>query len=79
MLSNLIINNSPATNYQFGFQIPASPVMEGIIYFHHDLFFFLTAILFFVFYLFIRSIMLFNKDVNPKPIIVTHAPLLEII
>ena len=79
MLSNLIINNSPATNYQFGFQIPASPVMEGIINFHHDLFFFLTAILFFVFYLFIRSIMLFNKDVNPKPIIVTHAPLLEII
>ena len=42
-------------------------------------FFFLTAILFFVFYLFARCLILFNKDVNAKPIIVTHAPLLEII
>ena len=77
MFTNLIINHT--TNYQLGFQIPASPVMEGIINFHHDLFFFLTAILFFVFYLFIRCLILFNKDVNPKPIVVVHAPLLEII
>jgi len=78
MLFNLITHN-PARNYQFGFQTPASPIMEGIINFHHDLFFFLTAILFFCFYLFIRSIILFNKEANPKPIIVTHAPVLEII
>lgn len=77
MFTNLIINHT--TNYQLGFQIPASPVMEGIINFHHDLFFFLTAILFFVFYLFIRCLILFNKEVNPKPIVVVHAPLLEII
>ena len=78
MFINLIIKQEPI-NYQIGFQIPASPVMEGIINFHHDLFFFLTAILFFVFYLFARCLILFNKDVNLKPIIVTHAPLLEII
>lgn len=77
MILNLIVKH--ASNYQLGFQIPASPVMEGIINFHHDLFFFLTAILFFVFYLFARCLILFNKDVNVKPIIVTHAPLLEII
>lgn len=77
MILNLIVKH--ASNYQLGFQIPASPVMEGIINFHHDLFFFLTAILFFVFYLFARCLILFNKDVNSKPIIVTHAPLLEII
>jgi len=77
MILNLIVKH--ASNYQLGFQIPASPVMEGIINFHHDLFFFLTAILFFVFYLFARCLILFNKDVNAKPIIVTHAPLLEII
>ena len=77
MILNLIVKHS--SNYQLGFQIPASPVMEGIINFHHDLFFFLTAILFFVFYLFARCLILFNKDVNSKPIIVTHAPLLEII
>jgi len=45
MILNLIVKH--ASNYQLGFQIPASPVMEGIINFHHDLFFFLTAILFF--------------------------------
>jgi cytochrome c oxidase subunit 2 len=75
----LFILHKHAHNYQFGFQTPASPVMEGIINFHHDLFFFLTAILFFVFYLLIRCIILFSKDANPKAIVVTHAPLLEII
>jgi len=38
MILNLIVKH--ASNYQLGFQIPASPVMEGIINFHHDLFFF---------------------------------------
>jgi len=66
-------------NYQLGFQTPASPVMEGIINFHHDLFFFLTAILFFVFYLFIRCLVLFNSKQNSTPIVVTHEPTLEII
>jgi heme/copper-type cytochrome/quinol oxidase subunit 2 len=69
----------PPVNYQFGFQLPASPVMEGIINFHHDLFFFLTVVLFFVSYMLARCIMLFNKDVNKKPIVVVHAPALEII
>ena len=32
-----------------------------------------------LFYLFIRCLILFNKEVNPKPIVVVHAPLLEII
>jgi len=77
MILNLIAKH--ASNYQLGFHIPASPVMEGIINFHHDLFFFLTAVLFFVFYLFIRCLILFNKNVNPKPIVVVHAPFLEII
>jgi cytochrome c oxidase subunit 2 len=53
--------------------------MEGIINFHHDLFFFLVCILFFVGYLLARSILLFNNEVHPKPLIVVHAPLLEII
>jgi len=68
-----------AKNWQFGFQIPASPVMEGIINFHHDLFFFLTAICWFTFYILGRSIMLFNKETVKDPIIVVHAPVLETI
>jgi cytochrome c oxidase subunit 2 len=53
--------------------------MEGIINFHHDLFFFLTVIAIFVFYLLTRCLMLYNNEVNKKPLIVVHAPLLEII
>lgn len=68
-----------ATNWQLGFQIPASPVMEGIVNFHHDLFFFLIAICAFVFYLLVRAAMLYNSEVQKEPLIVVHAPTLEII
>jgi cytochrome c oxidase subunit 2 len=53
--------------------------MEGIINFHHDLFFFLTAICIFVFYMLGRSIVLFNSETLKKPLIVVHAPILEIV
>ena len=65
--------------YPFGFQIPASPVMEGIVNFHHDLFFFLFAICCFVFYILIRCIILYNNNTQVKPLIVVHAPILEIV
>lgn len=68
-----------AEPWQIGFQTPVSPVMEGIINFHHDLFFFLVVVVIFVLYLLVRVVMLFNKDSNPTPIIVTHAPTIEII
>lgn len=74
-----ILSTEFAKSWQLGFQVPASPVMEGIVNFHHDLFFFLTAICWFVFYILIRSIMLFNKETLKDPIIVTHAPILETI
>ena len=66
-------------NWQLGFQTPASPVMEGIINFHHDLFFFLTAICIFVFYMLARSMILYNSETLKKPLIVVHAPILEIV
>ena len=66
-------------NWDCGFVTPASPVMEGIVSFHHDLFFFLVMILTFVMYILGRCIVLFNKDVNPQPIVVTHAPVLEVV
>lgn len=66
-------------NWQFGFQVPNSPVMEGILNFHHDLFFFLVCILFFVVYLLFRVIIIFNKDNNKEVYLFTHAPMLEII
>lgn len=46
--------------WQFGFQDPATAIMEGIINFHHDLFFFLVVILFFVIQLLVRCIYFFS-------------------
>jgi len=48
--SNDMHVNAPH-DWQFGFQTPYSPVMEGIIRFHDDLMIFLTFILFFVLYI----------------------------
>ena len=67
------------SNWQAGFQTPASPIMEGIINFHHDLFFFLSTVLGFVMYLLARSLMLFNENANKEVKVVVHAPTLEII
>jgi cytochrome c oxidase subunit 2 len=41
-----------AKNFQISFQDPASPIMNGIIDLHHDIFFFLILILFPVIYIF---------------------------
>lgn len=47
--------------WQFGFQTPYSPVMEGIIRFHDDLMIFLTFILFFVLYIMYSCIKNFSE------------------
>jgi len=73
------INTQSISNWQLGFQTPASPVMEGIVNFHHDLFFFLISICCFVFYMLIRCIILFNSETQKEALIVVHAPLLEIV
>lgn len=48
-----------ATAWQYGFQEPATPIMEGIINFHHDIMFFLIFILLFVSWMLGRGIYLF--------------------
>jgi heme/copper-type cytochrome/quinol oxidase subunit 2 len=48
--------------WQLGFQDPATAIMEGIINFHHDLFFFLVVILFFVIQLLVRCIYFFSIE-----------------
>ena len=80
MTSKSFFDIGIANNWQFGFSIPASPVMEGIVNFHHDLFFFLVVIIGFVGYVLWRSMVLFkyNKS-NTIPHVVTHASALEII
>lgn len=47
--------------WQLGFQDPATPIMEGIIDLHHDLFFFLIMVCVFVSSLLLRTINLFSE------------------
>lgn len=55
-----------ATNWQLGFQNPASPVMEGLIDLHHDLMFFLIIISILVLWLLIRVLWFFKSDIPSK-------------
>jgi cytochrome c oxidase subunit 2 len=57
-----IAHSDAATPWQLGFQDPASPTMEGIINFHHDLMFFIVAISVFVMWLLFRCIYLFSSE-----------------
>ena len=45
--------------WQISFQDPATPVMEGIINFHHDLMFFLIIVVIAVLYIVIRCVFFF--------------------
>ena len=47
-LFNKFLLDVPVAN-QYGFQDPASPIMEGLIDLHHSIFFFLVVIFFFCF------------------------------
>lgn len=76
---NLNLCYETVAPWQYGFQVPATPVMEGIVNFFHDLFFFISIIVGFVSYILWRAITLFNSDANKNPIIVTAVPTLEIV
>ncbi len=65
-------------NYQINFQDSASPIMEGIIDLHHDIFFFLIIIVSFVIWLLAKSINLFNNN-KKRYTQVIHHNALEII
>jgi len=67
------------TPWQIGFQDPATAVMEGIINFHHDLFFFIVVIVIFVSHLLFSVIRLYTDKVNIVPYYIAHASTLEII
>lgn len=68
--------------WQRGFQLPASPIIEGIVAFHDDLRIFLTAILCFVRYL---IAVILNRYSHPgveqaRPVDrLVHASVLEIV
>lgn len=55
---------NPVTNYQRGFQDPASPVAEGISAFHNDLRVLVRFVLMFVVYVLFYCLTTFAKDVS---------------
>ena len=66
-------------SWQFGFQDPATPIMEGIINFHHDLMFYLIVIVVFTSWIVFQSIFLFSETENPVPARFVHGTAIEII
>jgi cytochrome c oxidase subunit 2 len=53
-----------AEPWQLMFQDPATPIMEGIIGFHNDLMVFIIAIVVFVLWMLMRSVILFDEGIS---------------
>lgn len=71
-------SNDAAEPWQFGFQDPASPVMQGIIDLHHDLMTIMVFILGFVVWMLFRTVILFEENKNPNASKFTHGTFIEI-
>lgn len=70
--------DSPA-NWHWGFQDPASPIMEGIINLHHSIFWIILVILTFVLWMLARTVGSYVLTHSSIPSTVTHGTTLEII
>nr|BCT42612.1 cytochrome c oxidase subunit 2 [Musa acuminata subsp. microcarpa]BCT42651.1 cytochrome c oxidase subunit 2 [Musa acuminata var. zebrina]BCT42690.1 cytochrome c oxidase subunit 2 [Musa acuminata]BCT42846.1 cytochrome c oxidase subunit 2 [Musa x chiliocarpa]BCT42885.1 cytochrome c oxidase subunit 2 [Musa laterita]BCT42924.1 cytochrome c oxidase subunit 2 [Musa siamensis]BCT43392.1 cytochrome c oxidase subunit 2 [Musa acuminata AAA Group] len=68
-----------AEPWQLGSQNAATPIMQGIIYLHHDIFFFLILILVFVSRILVRALWHFHEQTNPVPQRIVHGTTIEII
>nr|QIA60133.1 cytochrome c oxidase subunit 2 [Haplomitrium mnioides] len=64
---------------QLGFQDPATPMMQGIIDLHHDIFLFLTVIPILVLRMLVRALWHFHHKRNPIPERIVHGTTIEII
>lgn len=79
IFSTSVALNDAAEPWQFGFQDPATPIMEGIINFHNHIMFFLTVIGIAVMWLLGRCMALYDEDVNLEVDNFTHSTTLEIV
>ncbi|GJX60644.1 cytochrome c oxidase subunit 2 [Tanacetum coccineum] len=68
-----------AEPWQLGSQDAATPMMQGIIDLHHDIFFFLILILVFVSRILVRALWHFQKEKNPIPQRIVHGTTIEIL
>ncbi|KAK4280276.1 hypothetical protein QN277_011918 [Acacia crassicarpa] len=81
VLNKFFTNSScdTAEPWQLGFQDAATPMMQGIIDLHHDIFFFLILILVFVSRILVRALWHFNYKKNPIPQRIVHGTTIEIL
>jgi cytochrome c oxidase subunit 2 len=68
-----------STNWQLGFQDPATTIMQGIIDLHHDIMFFLTVVCVFVVWMMLRTMYHFYHVRNPIPEKIIHGQTIEIV
>ena len=68
-----------AEPWQLSFQDPATANVEGMIYFHNYIMFFLIVIGLFVFWMLYEVIVFFNERANPVSKKFTHSSVLEIV
>ena len=68
-----------AEAWQLGLQDPATPIVEGMIFFHNYLMFFIIVIGLFVLWMLYRIVVLFNKKTNPVSENFTHSSILEVV
>lgn len=82
VLKWLFLTISPcdaAEPWQLGFQDAATPIMQGIIDLHHDIFFFLILILVFVLWILVRALWHFHYKKNAIPQRIVHGTTIEIL
>jgi cytochrome c oxidase subunit 2 len=65
--------------WQLGFQLPATPVMDDIVWFHSLLLWIIAAITLFVLGLLLIVIVRFNARANPVPSRTTHNTTIEVL
>ncbi|CAN0566013.1 unnamed protein product, partial [Ectocarpus sp. 12 AP-2014] len=75
----IIANMDASHPWQIGFQDPATPIMEGIIFFNGFLMAFMISIACLVGWLLYKSLTLFNESVHSNPVGFTHSTLLEVV
>ena len=78
--NNCTVANMDASHpWQVGFQDPATPIMEGIIFFNGLLMTFMIFIACLVGWLLYKSLTLFDESVHSDPVGFTHSTLLEVV
>lgn len=65
-----------AQPWQYGFQDPATPTMQGLIDLHHDIFSIMVYVLLFVMWMLARAVYKFHNNLHPAKII--HGTVIEI-